>query len=75
MVRSALPMPPAYRLQMSDVYDPASSKPRLQTMLDHMSKEGRLEEDVAVRIVQEATVLFKKEPNVVEITAPTSSKR
>ncbi|OQV12499.1 Serine/threonine-protein phosphatase 2B catalytic subunit 1 [Hypsibius exemplaris] len=72
-VVKTLPMPLAYRLQTADVYDPVTNKPRLQAILDHMSKEGRLEEDVAIRIVQEATVIFRKEPNVVEITAPTST--
>lgn len=67
-------MPPAYRLSMQDVYDPITNRPRLQSLLEHMQKEGRLEEDVASRIVQEAGVILRKEPNVVEVTAPMASK-
>ncbi|XP_055354934.1 serine/threonine-protein phosphatase 2B catalytic subunit gamma isoform-like isoform X2 [Paramacrobiotus metropolitanus] len=72
-VIKTLPMPPAYRLTVQDVYDPATSRPRLPLLLEHMSREGRLEEEAAVKVIQEGAAILKKEPNIIEITAPMAT--
>ena len=44
--------------------------PDLETLKHHFSREGRLTETQAAKIITQATVILKKEPNVLEIPAP-----
>ena len=44
--------PKANLLKMSDVYDEMTGKPKHEVLKDHFSREGRLEESVALRIIK-----------------------
>ena len=48
----AIPAPVSTRLKMEDVYD-KEGKPRPDVLKQHFIREGRLDEDVALRIIHE----------------------
>lgn len=48
--------PPAtYKLTMAEVYNKDTSKPQPEVLKKHFIQEGRLEEDVALRIINEGS--------------------
>ena len=49
---TAIPAPVATRLTMDDVYD-KEGKPRPDVLKQHFIREGRVEEEVALRIIHE----------------------
>uniref|UniRef100_A0A1I7WMR1 DUF4148 domain-containing protein n=1 Tax=Heterorhabditis bacteriophora TaxID=37862 RepID=A0A1I7WMR1_HETBA len=48
--------PISERLNVDQVYDRRTGKPRHEVLRDHFIKEGRIEEEAAIRIIQECTV-------------------
>ena len=68
-VVKSVPHPPAHRLTMSEVYD-EKGKPQLEKLRVQFAAEGRVEEDVALRIIREGATLLRKEDNVLEVEAP-----
>lgn len=64
------------RLSMDQVYPPAKpggpagEKPNVEIVRKHFELEGRLEEQVAIRIVKQAFDIMAKEPNVLILDAP-----
>ncbi|CAB3981679.1 serine threonine- phosphatase 2B catalytic subunit beta isoform isoform X6 [Paramuricea clavata] len=64
-----VPMPPIHKLTLSEVFDEAG-KPRHAVLKAHFVQEGRVEEDVAMRIIRDATAILRKERNVLEVEAP-----
>jgi serine/threonine-protein phosphatase 2B catalytic subunit len=59
----------ATRLTASDVYD-EQGRPRVDLLREHFFNEGRLDEATALRIVHEATALFRLEKNLIEVAQP-----
>ena len=69
-VRS-IPFPPSRRLNMTDVFG-TGRKPDANVLKEHFSLEGRLEEKVALRIIDEGAALLKQEKTMIDITAPVT---
>ncbi|XP_072341640.1 serine/threonine-protein phosphatase 2B catalytic subunit gamma isoform-like isoform X1 [Scyliorhinus torazame] len=69
-VVKAVPIPPARRLAMQDVY--SEGKPKLEALRAHFIKEGRLEEDVAIKIIEDGAAIFRKERTLIEVEAPVT---
>ena len=46
------------------------SKPNLQYLKQHFSREGRLTEQQALWIIEQGTKILKSEPNLLEMDAP-----
>lgn len=69
-----MPSPPAYKLNMADVYDPKTNKPRQDTLKMHFTQEGRIEETVALRIINEGAALLRSEKTMIDIEAPVTGK-
>lgn len=67
---SAIPCPPTQRLTMEEVYK--DSKPNHEVLKQHFLKEGRIEEDVALRIIKEGMELLRKEKTMLDIDAPVT---
>lgn len=70
-----VPLPPSHRLSLDEVYDRKTNKPRPDILKDHFIKEGRLEEQVALRIISEGTTLLKQEKTMLDIEAPVTGEQ
>jgi len=64
-----VPPPAAVTLYMADAYG-ADGKPRVDVLREHFRREGRVDEEVAVRILAQGTELLRREPNLLELHTP-----
>ncbi|CAD6198697.1 unnamed protein product [Caenorhabditis auriculariae] len=64
--------PISERLNVDQVYDRRTGKPRHDVLRDHFIKEGRIEEEAAIRIIQECSALFRQEKTMLDIEAPVT---
>ena len=71
---AGVPMPVSSKLTMSEVYGDGSTKPDWQKLKTHFMAEGRLEEEVALRILREGAAALKVEPNLLAICPPVTSR-
>ncbi|XP_065176685.1 protein phosphatase 3 catalytic subunit alpha-like [Sycon ciliatum] len=70
-VVSSVAMPPKQFLSMKDAFD-ENGKPNIAALKEHFLKEGRVEEEVANKIIDDATSILRKESNILEVEAPVT---
>uniref|UniRef100_W8B9P5 Serine/threonine-protein phosphatase n=1 Tax=Ceratitis capitata TaxID=7213 RepID=W8B9P5_CERCA len=67
-----VPLPPAHKLTMDEVYDTKTGKPDYEAMRAHFLLEGRMEEGPALRIINEGAALLRAEKNMIDVEAPVT---
>ena len=68
-----VPQPPAHKLTISDVYG-AGEKPDIDLLKNHFCMEGRLEEECALKIIEQCTAILSEEKTMLEIEAPLTGE-
>lgn len=73
-VISDVPYPAETKLKKNDLFSKFTDKPKhsstIQILKDHLYREGLLEEEVAIKIIDDTTKVFRGEKNIIEVPHP-----
>lgn len=66
-----MPLPPSKRLSIDDVFD-TKGKPRPDVLKQHFVLEGRISDECALKIINDATAILRAEKTMLDIEAPVT---
>lgn len=67
-----VPYPPSHKLTASEIFDSKKGEPNHESLKKHFLIEGRIEEEPALRIIQQGAALLRAEKNMINIEAPVT---
>lgn len=62
-------MPPTQKLSIKEVFD-SDGKPRIDVLKAHFILEGKVEEEVALKIINDGANVLRQETTLLDIDAP-----